>query len=167
MQKKQVFLGIGELTILFATLEHRLQQLLEILIGENNTMVGPLFIHNLNLVALLKRIRMIAQCKICENQTLLKDLGRIINRVDMVRGERNLLIHGDWQIEKAESFPIKVRDFKIRCNDGTWQEFTETSFTQKKVTHLIRRVKGLINAVNNLIHECNKMQSAHTTLTKI
>ena len=163
MRKERVFLRIGELTVQFATLEHRLQQLLEILIGEGNILIGPLLIHNLNLVSLLRRIRLVAPCRICENRKLLQDLERTIKRIDTIRGERNLLIHGDWQIKDADSFPIKVRDFKMKCEAGTWQEFTETAFTEKKMTNLIRRLKGLVNEVDYLGNELHKAQIALNT----
>lgn len=163
MRKERVFQKIGELTVQFATLEHRLQQLLEILTGDDNVLIGPLFIHNLNLASVLRKIRIVACCRVCDNKPLLQDLEGTIKRINTIRGERNLLIHGDWQIENTDSFPIKVRDFKMRCEAGTWQEFTETAFTEKKVTHLIRRLKGLVNEVDHLIHEFGKPQIVPNT----
>jgi hypothetical protein len=158
MQNKKVFSGIGELTILFATLEHRLQQILETLIGDGNTTIGPLFIHGLNLVSLVSKIRMVAPCKLGKEKKLLEYLENALERIDVVRGERNLLIHGDWQIKDANSFPIKVRDFKMHCESGNMQEFTETTITEKKVTALIRRLKGLVNEVDYLDREIRKPQ---------
>ena len=156
MQKEKAFQRIGELTVQFATLEHRLQQLLEILTGDDNVLIGPLFIHNLNLAVVLKKIRMVACGRVSDNKPLLQDLERTIKGVDSIRGERNLLIHGDWQIEDTDSFPIKVRDFKMKCQAGSWQEFTETAFSEEKVTYLIQRLKGLVSEVDRLIHEFSK-----------
>ncbi len=45
MQKDKLFAKIGELTVQFATLEHQLQALLELLIAEKNQVIGPLLIH--------------------------------------------------------------------------------------------------------------------------
>lgn len=151
MQKARIFLRIGEVTVRFATLEHRLQRLLEILMGEDDILMGPLFIHDLNLPALLKKIRIVAHYRIQQDKVLLRDLERTVKRINTIREERNLLIHGDWQVEDIDSFPIKVRDFKMRYEAGSWQEFTETAFTEKRLAHLIRRLKGLAQEVEHVV----------------
>jgi hypothetical protein len=163
MQNKKVFPMIGELTLQFATLEHRLQGLLEILIGEENILVGPLFIHNLTLAMLLRKIRVVAQCKIQEDKPLLQELERTIKRIDTIREVRNLLIHGDWHIADTDSLPITVRDFKMRYENGNWQEFTETSFTEKKLAGLIRRLNGLAYEVE---HRLNAPQNAPNNINE-
>ena len=160
MLKDRLFQRIGELTIQFATLEHRLQQLLELLMGKDNNLIGPLFIHNLSLATLLRKIRIVARYKISENARLFYDLERTVKNIDAVREERNLLIHGDWQIEEAEDFPVKVRDFRMRYDQSNWQEFTETALTEKKVTRLVRRLKGLGNDVDHLIEEFGSSRTA-------
>ncbi len=163
MLKDKLFQRIGELTVQFATLEHRLQQLLELLMGKNNTLIGPLFIHNLSLAALLRKIRIVAQYKARGNTRFLYDIERTVKAIDAIREERNLLIHGEWQIKEAEAFPVKIRDFRIRYEDGDWQEFTETALTEKKVTRLVRRLKGLAHDVEHLIHEFGGLQTIPQT----
>ena len=163
MLKDKLFQRIGELTVQFATLEHRLQQLLELLMGKDNILIGPLFIHNLSLATLLRKIRIVAQYKARENTRLLYDIERTLKAIDAVREDRNLLIHGEWQIKDTDAFPVKVRDFRMRYEDGDWQEFTETALTEKKVTHLVRRLKGLSHDVEHLIHEFGSSQAAPQT----
>ncbi len=158
MVKDRLFQRIGELTVQFATLEHRLQQLLELLMGQGNTLIGPLFIHNLSLVSLLRKLRVVARYKVHENTRFLYDLDRTVKAIDAIREERNLLIHGDWQIEDTETFPVKVRDFRMRYDQNNRQEFTETALTEKKVTRLVRRLKGLGNDVDHLIKELDGSQ---------
>ncbi|MEK7996638.1 MAG: hypothetical protein AAB403_22780, partial [Planctomycetota bacterium] len=68
MHNDVLFLRIGELTVQFATLEHRLQQVLGLLLGQDNVLIGPLFIHNLSLATLLRKIRVVAQYRIRENR---------------------------------------------------------------------------------------------------
>ncbi len=160
MLKDRLFQGIGELTVQFATLEHRLQQLLELLMGKDNVLIGPLFIHNLSLATLLRKIRIVARYKVRENSRFLYDLERTVRAIDAVREERNLLIHGEWQIKDTETFPVKVRDFRMRYDQNDRQEFTETSLTEKKVARLVRRLKGLGNDVNHLIDEFGSSQMA-------
>lgn len=160
MRKDKVFQLIGKLTVQFATMEHRLQGLLETLMGGDNILVGPLFIHNMTLAVLLRKISIVSRCRIRDNVVLLAELDRTIRKIDTLRGERNLLIHGDWKIENINSSCITVRDFKMRCDEGTWQEFTETSFTEKKLNSLIRRLNGLDNEVEYLARKLNEQ---HTT----
>lgn len=166
MQKQKVFSLIGELTVQFATLEHRLQRLLKILMRKDNVLIGPLFIHELSLAMLLRKIKIVALCRVAENKPLLNNLERVIKRVNATREERNLLMHGDWEIEDARSFPIKVRDFKIRYAHGTWQEFTETKLTEKKLNQLLRSLKGLVREVEHLVRVLNDMQIASDTVNQ-
>lgn len=160
MRKDKLYQKIGELTVQFATLEHRLQQLLELLMEENNFLIGPLFIHNLSLAALLRKIRIVAQYKIREDNPLLQDLKRVLKAVNSIREKRNLLIHGEWQIKETDSFPVKVRDFRMRYVEGDYQEYTETALTEKKVTHLVRRLKGLTNDIDYLTRALGSAQMA-------
>jgi hypothetical protein len=164
MRKDKIFQLIGKLTIQFATMEHRLQGLLEILMGDGNILVGPLFIHNMNMVALLRKISIVSRCRIQDNTLLLTELERTIKKIDDLREERNLLIHGDWKIESTSSSPVTVRDFKMSYNGGIWQEFTETSFNEKKLTHLINRLNGLGNEVDYLVRKLNEQQAASNSI---
>ena len=158
MRKQKIFSLIGELTVQFATLEHRLQRLLKILMRKDNVLIGPLFIHELSLVTLLRKIRIVALFRIPENEPALKKLEGVIKRINTTRAERNLLMHGDWQIEHPYSFPIKVRDFKIKYEKGKWKEFTESKLTEKKLTQLLRRLKGLVQEVEYLVRILSDMQ---------
>ena len=158
MRKDKLYQRIGELTVQFATLEHRLQQLLELLMGDGNPLIGPLFIHNLRLAALLRKITVVAQYRVQEDSPLLRELLRVVKAIETVREERNLLIHGEWLLKNTGSYPIKIRDFRMRYEEGDWQEYTETALTEKKVTHLVRRLKGLVNDINYLIREFSNSQ---------
>ena len=157
MRKDKIFQIIGQLTIQFATIEHRLQSLLEILMGDSNTLVGPLFIHNMPLVALLKKISIVSRCKMQGDPQLLNELELTLKKINSLREERNLLIHGDWKIENnSTSLTITVRDFKIRCEEGSWHDVMETSFTEKKLRSLNRRLTGFGQEIDFLIRRINE-----------
>ena len=157
MRKDKIFQIIGKLTIQFATIEHRLQSLLEILMGDSNTLVGPLFIHNMPLMALLKKISIVSRCKMRSDPQLLNELELALKKINSFREIRNLLIHGDWSIKNdGSSLSIKVRDFKISCEEGSWHDFTETSFTEKKLQSLNRRLTGLGQEIDFLIRRINE-----------
>ncbi len=153
MQKDRLFAKIGELTVQFATLEHQLQSLLEILLIEKSKLIGPFFIHELNLATLLRKIKHIARYRLQEDSSLLAELEQVLKRIDATRDLRNLLIHGNWQIAEDSSVcPVRVRDFKMKYEDGQWQELTETTFNEKKLTHLTRRLQGMSNDVQHLTY---------------
>ena len=160
MQKEKLYAKIGELTIQFATLEHRLQSLLKILIGENNTLIGPFFIHELNLFVLLRKVGQIARYQLQDDETLLADLERTLKHINAMRDLRNLLVHGEWHIdEDSKACPVTVRDFKMKYGDGQWQELTETTFNEKKLTQLIRRLEGAALEVEHLVRRLQDHQS--------
>jgi len=151
MQKDKLFAKIGELTVQFATLEHQLQSLLELLLAENSPMIGPFLIHELNLSVLLRKIRHIARYKLQGDGSLLEQLEGTLKRIEATRDLRNLLIHGNWQIdESSTTCPVRVRDFKMKYEDGQWQDLTETTFNEKKLTHLTRRLQGVSHDVQHL-----------------
>ncbi len=158
MQKDKLFAKIGELTVQFATLEHQLQTLLELLVAEKNQVIGPFLIHELNLAVLLRKIKHIARYKLQNDLSLLGLLEDTLKRIEATRDLRNLLVHGNWQIdENCSACPVRVRDFKMRYEDGQWQDLAETTFNEKKLTHLTRRLQGISHDVQHLSH---KLQQA-------
>jgi hypothetical protein len=159
MLKDKLYAKIGELTIQFATLEHRLQSLLKILVGRDNDIIGPFFIHDLNLYVLMRKVRLIAGFRLRDQPELLMDLDRTLKRIDTTRDLRNLLVHGDWQIDDTcTTCPVRVRDFKMKHEDGEWQEMAETTFNEKKLNHLTRRLHADALEIDHLIHRLSNGQ---------
>jgi hypothetical protein len=154
MQKDRLFAKIGELTVQFATLEHQLQALLELLVAEKSQIIGPFLIHELNLSVLLRKIKHIARYKLQRDTSLLELLEATLKRIEATRDLRNLLIHGNWQIdENCSTCPVRVRDFKMRYEEGQWQDLTETTFNEKKLTHLTRRLQAMSHDVQHLSYK--------------
>jgi hypothetical protein len=153
MQKDKLFAKIGELTVQFASLEHQLQSLLELLIAGNSQVIGPFLIHELNLSVLLRKIKHIARFKLQDDGSVLEQLEQTLRRIEATRDMRNLLIHGDWQIdENCTTCPVHVRDYKMRYEDGQWHDLIETSFNEKKLTHLTRRLQAMSHDIEHLTH---------------
>ncbi len=148
---------IGKITVQFATMEHRLQGLLEKLMGDSNNLLGPIFIHDIPLAGLLKKIRLLARCRSQKNPMFLYDMEQALKKIMTLREERNLLIHGDWKIDEMDSFGIKVRDFKMKYEDGTWQEYSEIELTEKKLTELNKQLDGLGIEVESLMNRLNEI----------
>ena len=160
MQKEKLYAKIGELTIQFATLEHRLQSLLKILVGESSSLLGPFFIHELNLFVLLRKVGQIARYQLRDDEVLLADLERTLKQINTMRDLRNLLVHGEWHIDPdCKSCPIAVRDFKMKYDEGRWQELSETTFTEKRLTQLVRRLEGAGLEVEHLVRRLADRQN--------
>ncbi len=161
MRKSMLFEKIGEMTIQFASLEHQLQTLLEILLGDGNRLVAPFFIHELNLAVLLRKIKHLARFKIHSDGALLDELERTLKQIEATRDIRNLLVHGHWQIEEAcTACPVRVQDFKMKYEDGQWQQFTETTFNEKKLTAMVRRLQAMSNDITHIIRKLQQTQAA-------
>jgi len=161
MRKNTLFEKIGEMTIQFASLEHQLQTLLELLLGEGNQLVGPFFIHELNLSVLLRKIKYVARFRIQSDAALLDELERALKQIEATRDIRNLLVHGRWQIEEGcDTCPVRVQDFKMKYEDGQWQQLTETTFNEKKLTAMVRRLQAMSN---DITHIGRRLQSAQPT----
>lgn len=133
-----------------------MQGLLETLIGDGSNIIGPMFIHDIPLAGLLKKINMLAHCRFQDGSGLLSDLERILRKIDDLRDERNLLIHGDWKIEDLDSLKITVRDFKMKYDPGAWQEFSQTELSEKKLTAINRRLEGLGGEVDYFVRRLNE-----------
>jgi hypothetical protein len=151
MQKERLFAKIGELTVRYATLEHQLQSLLDLLLAGGNQLIGPFLIHELNLAVLLRKIKHVGRYRLQSDARLLADLEQALRRIEAIRDLRNLLMHGNWQInEDCPACPVKVRDFKMKFEGGQWQETTETTFNEKKLDQLVTRLQGMSNDVQRL-----------------
>jgi len=159
MRKDLLFEKIGEMTIQFASLEHQLQSLLEILLGENSRLIGPFFIHELNLSVLLRKIKHVARFRIQSDAALLDELERVLKQVEATRDIRNLLVHGRWQIEEdCAACPVRVQDFKMKYEDGQWQQLTETTFNEKKLTVMVRRLQAMSNDITHITRRLQSTQ---------
>ena len=105
-REKRLFARIGELTVRYATLEHQLQSLLDLLLAGNNQLIGPFLIHELNLAVLLRKIKHVGRYRLQNDKPLLGDLEGALKRIEAIRDLRNLLMHGNWQInEDCHSLP--------------------------------------------------------------
>jgi hypothetical protein len=152
MPRETIFARIGELTVRYATLEHQLQSLLDLLLAGDNELIGPFLIHELNLAVLLRKIKHVGRYRLQGKGQILTDLEQALKRIEAIRDLRNLLMHGNWQIdENCPACPVKVRDFKMKFEGGQWQETTETTFNEKKLAQLVRRLQEMSDDVRHVV----------------
>lgn len=160
MQKDKLYARIGELTVQFATMEHQLQSLLKILLREECPLIGPFFIHELNLSTLLRKIKHIARYRLQDDEALLADLVGAIKRIDGMRELRNLLIHGRWHLDEEDGqYPVRVQDFKMKYEADQWQDLTESRFNEKRLTRLVRKLQGMSNDIDHLVHRLQRRRA--------
>ena len=154
MQREMLFARIGELTVRYATLEHQLQSLLDLLLAGNNQLIGPFLIHELNLAVLLRKIKHVGRYRLQNDKSLLGELEGALKRIEAIRDLRNLLMHGNWQInEECHSCPVKVRDFKMKFESGQWQDQSETTFNEKKLAQLALRLQDMSDDVQRVVQK--------------
>jgi hypothetical protein len=65
-----------------------------------------------------------------------------------------------------DSFRITVRDFKIKYDQDTLQEYSETEFSEKKLTVLNRHLEGLGSDVDYLVRKLSEIKSNLKTCAK-
>jgi hypothetical protein len=134
---------------------------LEILLGEGSRLIGPFFIHELNLSVLLRKLKHVARFRIQGDAALLEELERALRQIEATRDTRNLLVHGLWQIEEdCATCPVRVRDFKMKYEDGQWQQLTETTFNEKKLTAVVRRLQAMSNDITHITRRLQSVQIA-------
>ena len=101
---------------------------------------------------LLRKIKHIARYRLGDDEALLSEFEQTVKRIDAMRDLRNLLVHGYWEVdESCNTCPVRVRDFKMKREGGQWQDLTETTFTERKLTHLVERLREIGADVDRLI----------------
>jgi len=125
---------IGELAVSFAKLEYDLGYFLQVLVDRDSLIIGPFFIDRMRLRDLLNKIQQISKYRLEDEPELLKNIKETIKDIHKIREERNLLIHGVWDIERNH-----VLGFKIRFENGCWQHIVEKTTTPTKIDSLIRK----------------------------
>ena len=110
---------------------------------------------------LLRKIKHVARFRIQSDAALLDELERSLKQIEATRDIRNLLVHGRWQIEEdCTACPVRVQDFKMKYEDGQWQQLTETTFNEKKLTGMVRRLQAMSNDVTHVIRRLQQPQPA-------
>ena len=153
MLKDKLYSKIGELTVQFATLEHRLQSLLKLLVGKDNEIIGPFFIHELNLFVLMRKIRLIAGYRLKDRPWLLEDL------------ERDAQTHRDHARPEKSSRPRRLADQRglhllPRQGPGLQDQVRRRpvagngrdDLQREEATHLTRRLHADALEIDHLIH---------------
>jgi hypothetical protein len=90
----QIIQGVGQIVISWARVEALLAEFLSFLLKADH---GAMYVLNQDIASStqLKWVRTIADYRFT-NENAKKNLGILFDRIDKVRGERNVYIHGVW-----------------------------------------------------------------------
>jgi len=160
MSKKDICSLLGEISIYFATIEHRLiDHLAYLLTKSDNTLVSPYTLDRLPISLLIKQIQSVAELRLSEFSGLFEKLKAILKIIDDLRLQRNLFIHGDWFTEelKEDSKYITVLDYKPKLDKDTkvWKYMNVKKVSHEELEEMLAKVK---EAYEQLIIICNKIR---------
>ena len=159
MSKKDICGLLGEISIYFATIEHRLIDHLAYLLTKSDiTLVSPYILDRLPISQLIKQTQSVAELRLSECSELFEELKAVLKIIEDLRQQRNLFIHGDWFTEelKEDSKYITVLDYKPKLDKetGVWKYMNVKKVTREELEEMLAKVKG---AYEQLIIVCNKI----------
>lgn len=159
MGKKDICGLLGEISIYFVTIEHRLIDHLAYLLTKSDvTLVSPYVLDRLPISQLIKQTQSVAELRLSECSELFEELKTILQIIDDLRLQRNLFIHGDWFTDelKEDSKYVTVVDYKPKLNRDTkvWEYMNVMKVSNEELKDMLNKVKA---AYEQLIEVCNKI----------
>ena len=153
MSSHAIYGLLGQISVTFATVEHRLINLLEYLLTKDNcSLVKPYILDDLSLSRCIQKIQAVSKLRLWDQTVLLDELLAVISAIDNLRIQRNLFIHGDWFTEDLTEYAtsVTVLDYKPRLDKetGVWQYLESVRASDTKL-------KTMLNEIDNAFHELN------------
>lgn len=135
---------LGQISVTFASIEHRLKELLEYLLIEKHAFVKPYLIDDFTLDKCIQKIRKVAQLRFLDKKTL-GTLIEVLNSINSLRKERNWFIHGDWNFEElaGESSCVSFFIYKPQYNPkGGWEYIDHKQVTKKNLEKILSKAES-------------------------
>lgn len=147
MSNKDICSLLGEISIYFATIEHRLiDNLAYLLTKSDTTLVSPYVLDRTPLSKIIKKIQSVAELRLWEYPELFKELKAVLNTINALRPQRNFFIHGDWFTEELKENPkyVTVLDYKPKLDKdtGVWEYMNVKKVHQEELEEMLAKVKG-------------------------
>ena len=146
---------IGMLATRYSDLEYRAIRILENLIDHNDTLVGGIVASDISFLKCITLIAKISKVRFAHSPFLRGALTSYCKRLHGVRGERNLFVHGLWDMEHApDDSPIVV------CQSMRWKSTANTlgwMREKQKVWH-IDDLKAKIAEINILLNDTHHIE---------
>ena len=163
MSSHAIYSLLGNIAVMFATIEHRLLNLLEYLLtndDDNCCLVRPYVLDDLPLSKRIEKIRTVAQLRLWDHSLIMKELNKVLNDVDDLRAQRNLFIHGDWFKEDLteNATSVTVLNYRPRLDKktGAWTNIEPVRVSDTKLKTMLNKVDAAfreLTCVDNKIRE--------------
>lgn len=155
---------LGNIAITFASIEHRLVDLLGYLLTEDKCLlVQPYVLDDLPLSHLIQKIRAVAELRLCDHKQVFHQLKGVLNDIDGLRVQRNLFIHGDWFTEDLTDYAtsVTVLDYRrprLDKKSGLWKYMETVRVTPTKLGSLLDKVNAALNKLTSVNAEIYKVK---------
>lgn len=150
-EQDEIHLRIGEFVVSFGKVAYLLEHLLGVLTDEEeNVWIKPFFIDDLMVGRVLDKISKTAKVRLHDNQTLLDELKDTIRKIRDIQQNRNKVVHGEWLIDSTGRCPTKLRNYRLRWENGCWQYLDDKVMTPTKVKSLSTKSKELAVDLKNI-----------------
>jgi len=159
-KQDEIYLRIGEFVVSFGKVAYLLERLLEVLTDEqDNVWIKPLFIDDLMVGRVLGKISKIAEVRLDDNENLLDELKDTIKKVCDIQQNRNKVVHGEWLIDPTGRCPTKLRNYRLRRENGCWQYLDDRVMTPTKLKSLSTKSKELEVDLKNITSKIEAEQN--------
>jgi hypothetical protein len=150
-EQDELYLRIGEFVVSFGKVEYSLEHLLGVLTDEEGNMwIKPFFIDDLMVGRVLGKIEQTAKFRLHDNQSLFNELKDTIKKIRTIQQKRNNIVHGDWVIDPTGRFTTKLRNYRLRFEDGCWQYIDDKVMTPTKLKNLSNKSKELVTDLDKI-----------------
>lgn len=162
MSCETIYHLLGKISVTFASLEHRLVNVLEYLLTEGkDTLVRPYILDDIPISRIIQKTRSIAELRLWEHKSTFVELEKVLNDIDDLRVQRNIFIHGDWFIKELpdNATDVTFLDYKPRlCKNGLWEYLESVLVTQTELKELLRKATTALENLTSIDADIRKLK---------
>src|SRR5688500_14815355 len=147
-KRDDLFRLIGELSVSFSALEHMLGYILCELVAVNEPFVGGIVTAEAPLHRKLRLIKKLASYRLVDATELRREVLNLVEAAEKLRPDRNLWVHGNWELSEQHLLADKVRCFDFRwehrerSDGGEFVGVREREFTMEQLNALLDAVRA-------------------------
>lgn len=162
MSCETIYHLLGKISVTFASLEHRLVNVLEYLLTEGtDTLVRPYILDDIPISRIIQQTRSVAKLRLWEHKSTFEELEKVLNDIDHLRVQRNIFIHGDWFVKELpdDAKDVTVLDYKPRLHEnGLWEYLKSVLVTQTELKELLRKATTVLENLTLIDSDIRKLK---------
>ena len=163
MSNETIYHLLGEISVTFASLEHRLVNVLEYLLTDGeDTLIRPYILDDIPFSRCIQQTRAVAKLRLWEYKSILEKLNKVLNNVDDFRVQRNIFIHGDWLTQELtnEAESVTVFDYRPRLDEksGVWEYLKSIPVTRSELQTLLHKTIDALKELTSIDTEIRKLK---------